>query len=466
METKAGASIYNEISVRYGITNFFTNLSPYLQNTYFAFFLTTIIGVPNIALAGVLTSARSLDLLSLFVIGIIMQKSNPKMGRFAFWIMFSALITLPIYILHFTDLGLRGRSAFIFYSVFYFLALFTYNIGFTAYNGAINVLSNDPVQKVSLSAVRSQCNSLGKIAFSVTNVVIIGFFASLLGSDSKGYTMMAVVISVLITLAYFNVIAMLRGKEMYVPSGRQSIAQKTSLWDMIKNFFTKPMMLLIAAASCLRLGQYTVMGLAAYYFAYVAGDKGMLATYLTFSTLFTFGGSFISPFINKFLGSKKTYIVGLAVFGIALLLSFFFGKSPLGFALLLSAAQVGMGICMAVEMAIYGNVVEFTTVAKGKDVSAFLFSLSSMPGKIGTAISGLVLGLGLAAIGFDPKAGVTEGIVMGLRIIMSLLPAVIMALGIIAFYFFPLTDNKMFEIHQQAEEIKASAREAASAQFK
>jgi Na+/melibiose symporter-like transporter len=89
-----------------------------------------------------------------------------------------------------------------------------------------------------------------------------------------------------------------------------------------------------------------------------------------------------------------------------------------------------------------------------------------MPGKIGTAISGLVLGLGLAAIGFDPKAGVTEGIVMGLRIIMSLLPAVIMALGIIAFYFFPLTDTKMFEIHQQAEEIKASAREAASAQFK
>ena len=458
MEKKANASIYNEISVRYGITNFFTNLSPYLQNTYFAFFLTTIIGVSNVALAGVLTTARSLDLLSLFLIGIIMQKSNPKMGRFAFWIIFSALITLPIYILHFTDLGLRGSSAFIFYSTFYFLALFTFNIGFTAYNGAINVLSSDPIQKVSLSAVRSQCNSLGKIAFSLTNVAIIGFFAAWLGSESRGYTMMAVVISVLITLAYFNVVAMLKGKEVYVPAAQQTVEQKTSLWDMIKNFFTQPMMLLIAGASCLRLGQYTVMGLAAYYFAYVAGDKGMLATYLTFSTLFTFGGTFIAPFINKYLGSKKTYIVGLAVFGLSLLLSYFFGISPLGFALLLSVAQIGMGICMAVEMAIYGNVVEYTTVAKGKDVSAFLFSLSSMPGKIGTAISGLVLGLGLAAIGFDPNVEVTEGVVMGLRIIMSLLPAIIMALGIIAFYFFPLTDDKMFEIHEQAEEIKAAAQ--------
>lgn len=464
MEKKAKSTIYNEISVRYGITNFFNNLSPFFQNTYFAFFLTTIIGVSNIALAGVLTTARSLDLLSLFLIGIIMQKSNPKMGRFTFWIMFSALVSLPIYILHFTDIGLRGSSAFIFYSVFYFLALFTFNIGFTAYNGAINVLSSDPVQKVNLSAVRSQCNSLGKIAFSVTNVAIIGFFASLLASESKGYTMMAIVISVLITLAYFNVIAMLRGKEIYIPSSQKSTIQKTSLGDMIKNFFTKPMMLLIAGASCLRLGQYTVMGLAAYYFAYVAGDKGMLATYLTFSTLFTFAGSFISPFINKFLGSKKTYIVGLAVYGIALLLSFFFGKSPLGFALLLSLAQVGMGICMAVEMAIYGNVVEYTTVARKKDVSAFLFSLSSMPGKISTAISGLVLGLGLAAIGFDPNAEVTEGVVMGLRLIMSLLPAIIMALGIMAFYFFPLTDEKMFEIHKEAEKIKAAARDAANAQ--
>jgi Na+/melibiose symporter-like transporter len=81
-----------------------------------------------------------------------------------------------------------------------------------------------------------------------------------------------------------------------------------------------------------------------------------------------------------------------------------------------------------------------------------------MPGKIGTAISGLVLGLGLAAIGFDPNVEVTEGVVMGLRIIMSLLPAIIMALGIIAFYFFPLTDDKMFEIHEQAEEIKAAAQ--------
>lgn len=458
MDKKANSSIYNEISVRYGITNFFTNLSPFLQNTYFAFFLTTIIGVSNIALAGVLTTARSLDLILMFVIGIMMQKSNPKMGRFRFWILFSAIITLPIFILHFTDLGLRGSSALIFYSTFYLLALFTYNIGFTAYNGAINVLSNDPVQKVSLSAVRSQCNTLGKIAFSLTNVAIIGFFAAWLGSESKGYTMLAVVISILITLAYFNVVAMLKVKEVYVPSAQQTVEQKTSLWDMIKNFFTKPMMLLIAGASCLRLGQYTVMGLAAYYFAYVAGDKGMLATYLTFSTLFTFGGTFIAPFINKYLGSKKTYILGLAVFGISLLLSYFFGISPLGFALLLSVAQIGMGICMAVEMAIYGNVVEYTTVAKGKDVSAFLFSLSSMPAKLGTTISGLVLGLGLAAIGFDPNVAVNDGVVLGLRIIMSLLPAIIMALGIVAFYFFPLTDSKMFEIHLQAEEIKAARK--------
>ncbi|MDR1605290.1 MAG: MFS transporter [Gracilibacteraceae bacterium] len=444
-------SIYNATTLRYGATNFITNMAPLMQNTFIAFFLTTVVMIDNASLTGVLTLTRSIDLILLPLIGIVIQSSNPRMGRIRFWLLIAGAASIPFFTLQFTALGWNGADpvTFVFYCVMYLGALILVNVGQTAYSAAINLVAHTPQERINCSAVRSQCNTLGKIIFGATSVLVIGGIGGWLGSAGLGYTALALMIAVLTAVFYGNIMSMIKGREPYVPRRTQAKAEKVHLLDMLRYIFTRPLLTLVGAGALIRVATYLVSGLAAYYYSYVAGSMEMLAVYLTLTNSLVFVGAFIGPFIKDGfkLGGKWTYVVGLALYSVCSLLTYVFGASPLMFTILLSLCSVGFGMCMSLEIGLFGHCAQWTVATKKKDVTAFLFSLTAMPAKIGTTLAGLILGLGLMAIGFDAQASETaNSVVDGLRTLMALLPAGAAALGIVSMVFFPLTDSRMEEI--------------------
>jgi len=66
-------------------------------------------------------------------------------------------------------------------------------------------------------------------------------------------------------------------------------------------------------------------------------------------------------------------------------------------------------------------------------------------------VQGTILGVGLTVIGFDSK-NVTEAASKGIPVLMSLLPAILMAVTVIAMLLFPLTDKKVAQMQEAAKE--------------
>lgn len=443
---------YSVRAFRYGMTNGFTTLLTTVASTYWAVYLTGAVGLETAVMASILSIASFCDLVSVPICGIILQKVRFKSGKFRPWLIYAGVAAAILRWLTFTDLGLTGAARGLWFGGTYILCYIAFNLAYSAFTGILPLMATDPSERLAYSSARTMCNSIGKFLFSLTSVTLVAVLGG--GNDARGYSMLALLIAVLVAFGFIQLY--FAAKDVDGPN-KQNLQEKkgeqkpkdqyqASIWEMVKYTISKPFLLYLAGASCKGSAYMVITGLAAYYYTYVAGDKGMLTIYLSLSTFLMIGGSFIAPYVSKLIkGGKQTYIAGIAVYAACLGMAFFLGKSAVSFTILLCIGYIGYSIAHASEVAIYSTVIDYTQWKNGKDLKPFMMSLFSLTPKIGTTIGSIVMGYGLVAIGFNAD-NVTEGAVTGLRFLFSGIPCLLLILGIVCFVFFPLTDNKVREM--------------------
>lgn len=453
---------YTVMSFRYGMTNGFSTLITTVASTYWAVFLTGAVGLETAIMASILSIASIVDLVSVPVIGIIIQKVNFKSGKFRPWLLLGGVTAALFRWLSFTDVGLTGAAQAVWFGAAYILCYVGYNLAYTAFSGILPLMVTDPSDRQAYSAAKTMCNSIGKFIFSLFSVSLVAFFGN--GNDAKGYSMLALIIGALVIFGFAQLFILT--KKIDVPSNRPAkgtekvIAKdeyKASIWEMIKFTISKPFLIYLAGASCKGSAFFIITALAAYYYSYVVGNKNMLTVYLSLSTFLMIGGSFLAPYVSKWIkGTKQTYMLGMGIYAACLALAYFFGQNAISFTVLLSIAYVGYSIAHATEMTVYSSIIDYTQWKTGRDLKPFMMSLFQLVPKIGTTIGSLVMGFGLVAVGFNAD-NVTDSAVSGIRILFSALPSLILILGIALFIFFPLTDDKVRKMQADIKSKKENA---------
>lgn len=448
---------YTAMSWRYAVTNGLSTLLTTIATTYWAIFLTDAVGLQTVVMASILSIASIVDMVSVPIIGVIMQKANLKGGKFRPWLLIGAVVAALFRWLSFTNVGLSGVGQAIWFGGAYILAYIGYNMAFSAYSGILPLMASDPDERQAFSAAKTMCNSIGKFIFSFSSIYLISLFGN--GDDAKGYSILALLIAVLVVAGYGQLFLCTKtidvsSRTLNNLTDKKPVKDeyKASLWEMIKYTISKPFLIYIMGGSCKGSAYFIITGLAAYYYTYVVGDRNMLMVYLSLSTFLMIGGSFISPFVSRLVkGTKQTYQVGIGIYAVCLGLAYFFGKSAIGFTVLLCAGYVGYSIAHATEIALYSSIVDYTQWKTGKDLKPFMMSLFNLVPKIGTTVGSMVMGYGLVAVGFDAN-NVTDSAISGIRILFSALPASILIFGVLIFLIFPLSDDK---VRSMQADIKA-----------
>ena len=109
------------------------------------------------------------------------------------------------------------------------------------------------------------------------------------------------------------------------------------------------------------------------------------------------------------------------------------------------------GVISPLVWSMYADVADYSEYKDGTASTGLIFSSASMAQKFGGAFGGAAVMWMLAGFGYDTTAGAvqTETAIMGLRVLMSWIPAAVAALAIIVTFFYPLTKKKMESV--QAE---------------
>ena len=147
---------------------------------------------------------------------------------------------------------------------------------------------------------------------------------------------------------------------------------------------------------------------------------------------------------------------------IGLSIAFFFLPATTGGYWAMLAFQIIIsvftGVISPLIWSMYADVADYSELKDGTASTGLIFSSASMAQKFGGAFGGSAVMWMLAAFGYSTVTGAvqTETAILGLRILMSWVPAAVAALSILVVWFYPLTKKKMEGVQAELA-VKRSA---------
>ena len=446
--------------IGYGFGDMSSSMFWKLFSYFLPFFYSNVFGL-SLADAGVLMLVtRIWDAVSDPMMGIIADRTKTRWGKYRPYLLFFALPFAVCGVLLFTTPE-NGKTVWAY--VTYILMMTVYTGINVPYGSLLNVMTADSDEKSVLSSYRMffayggsfialfawepLCNMFDKSRVAVEGA---GGLASISTNPAAWQNAMIVIASCCLVL--FLLCFLLTREHVRSES---TVSVGTDLKLLLKN---KPWWLLIGAALASNLFN-TVRGTTtAYFFAdYIVKTVEMApqwaflvsaGIFLSIGEIANMVGVVLAVPMSKHLGKKTTYMLSMAALVALSILFFFLPATTCGYWAMLAfqlVISVFTGVISPLVWSMYADVADWSELKDGTASTGLIFSSASMAQKFGGAFGGSAVMWMLAAFGYSTVAGAvqTETAILGLRILMSWVPAAVAALSILVVWFYPLTKKKM-----------------------
>jgi GPH family glycoside/pentoside/hexuronide:cation symporter len=185
-------------------------------------------------------------------------------------------------------------------------------------------------------------------------------------------------------------------------------------------------------------------------------------------TLFGCVGALATTFVvipivaamSKKMGKKKAFLTcqGISILGYIMLWFFFIPGKPYMFLFALPFFSFGIGSLFTLMMSMTADVCDMDELTSGKRREGIFGAIYWWMVKFGFAIAGLLTGVIMSAVGFDPNLTVQpEGAVTGLRIVFSGIPILGTLIAMWVMRDYDLTEEKARAITKELELRKAQS---------
>ena len=459
--------------IGYGFGDMSSSMFWKLFSYFLPFFYSNVFGL-SLADAGVLMLVtRIWDAVSDPMMGIIADRTKTRWGKYRPYLLFFALPFAVCGILLFTTPE-NGKVVWAY--VTYLLMMTVYTGINVPYGSLLNVMTADSDEKSVLSSYRMffayggsfialfawepLCNMFDKTRIATEGT---GGLEAISTNPAAWQNAMIVIASCCLVLF---LLSFLLTKEHVKSESTVSVGQDLKL--LLKN---KPWWILIGAALASNLFN-TVRGTTtAYFFAdYIQqmvsldGKWAFLVSagiFLSIGEIANMAGVVLAVPMSRHLGKKSTYILSMAAL-IVLSAAFFFLPATAGgyWAMLVFQLVISVftGVISPLVWSMYADVADYSELKDGTASTGLIFSSASMAQKFGGAFGGSAVMWLLAAFGYNTIAGAvqTETAILGLRILMSWVPALVAALSILVVWFYPLTKKKMSAVQAELATIRSA----------
>ncbi len=410
-----------------------------IVSMYLIFYLTDVICLPTSTLwwvAMIILGARVFDAVNDPIMGVIVDNTRTRFGKFKPWIAIGAVSSAIFTILLFYKWNVTGAGYIVLFAVIYLM----WGISYTAHD--ISYWSMLP----ALSRGQSERESIGSFARICSNV---GLFAVVVGivpiTAKTGFFPFAVCVSVLMVLFLcITVFGVREGDFSYKNS------QPTTLSGMATAIFKNDQLLFTAISMALfMIGYTTTTSFGLYFFKYAYGDEGMYSMFALVLGVSQIIALAVFPALGKRFERKTLYTLatGLVVLGYVI---FFFAPTNtmlfIGIAgVLLFVGQAFISIMMMMFLA---DTVEYGHWKFGKRNESVTFSLQPFINKIGGAISSGIVSVVIILSGIkdaNTAAEVTPGGLMMMKIAMLVLPLICIVAGYFIYRAKYIIDKPTYE---------------------
>ena len=302
------------------------------------------------------------------------------------------------------------------------------------------------------------CAGVGSALIAMFTMLLVGA----LGGDSEraGFRWVALIVSVLFVVTELVCCAAMQETTL-------SEMKTATVKEMFSALFRNDQaMVVVGSIVLINSALYLTSNFIIYFFKYDLGGAGWKATYTLFSTV---GGAaqilgmmVLYPLLRKKFSSTQVFQLSLvlALCGYGTLLVFCLTGPSHSLALLCIPGVVVFacnGMLTVLTTLFLSNSVDYGQLKTGRREESVIFSMQTFVVKAASGVAVFLTGIGLDLIGLvgnteetGPVAVQSAGTLLGLRLMMTVLPMLVLAGALVLFRRkFVLTDARAAEISAQ-----------------
>ena len=440
----------------YGVGDCGFTLMSNIESYYFSFFLTNLAQFSLPMVTFITTVSSTVDALLSWIYGAILNSIKPmKWGRYRSWLIAIPWLVPFLYAFQFVKIG-DGMLSAVIIIIAAIASHVAWNFAYVANVSMISVAGSTPEERSQLSSTRAAWANLSKVIFSYVGPGLAAFMAGIIGEVNQ-YGAAAFVLGCVMAVLYYAHFRMFDGYEIVQPekNTKTTAKDKTGGMDLIRALLQNPPLIALLIADLAKfMFNFVLMGVAAYYFSYIAGNSGMLPTYILVTNIFCVVGAYLSKTLSNKFSTRTTTIGVMAIQAVLLIVSFMFYNNATLVIVLMSVAMFGYGITYACTPALYGDTIVYSEWKTGKNAAGWISGLQNVPLKVSIMTRGIIISACLAMGNFstdiDP-AQAPEELKRAISIGFMIIPAIALIIAVVALLFgFKLTREK---VNQYAAEI-------------
>ena len=401
---------------------------------YLIFFLTDVIELPTSTLwwiTGIILFARIFDALNDPFMGLIVDNTRTRFGKFKPWIFIGALLSGVFTIALFSNIELTGAIYIIVFGLLYLAWGITFTANDISYWSMLPALSLNQKEREKIGSFARICANIG-LFFVVAGIIpITGMIESILDESNPTLNngprsfFLFTCLTVLI-MWIGQAITLLGVKE---PRNVVKKENHTSIKELVSTIFKNDQLLYTGISMALfMIGYVTTTGFGLYYFKYAYGNEGMYSIFAVVLGLSQITALIIFPLFSKKFTRKQLYFAATILVVVGYIIFFFAPTSTFTYIAIAGILIfVGEAFIQLMMLMFLADSVEYGHLKSGKRNESITFSIQPFINKMGGAVASGITGAVVILSGIkdaNTAADVTtEGLLL-MKIAMFVFPLI------------------------------------------
>ncbi len=415
-------SITIRSKLAYGLGDFGYSVAGQTVTMFLIFFLTDVFGIPPAAAGTVMLISKLWDAVSDPMMGSLVDGTRTRWGSKRPWILFGAVPFGLTFFLLFAGPVFPPPLRVLYAGITFILFCTAQTVVNIPYCALTVSMTEDADERSSITAWRMSLALVGTLIAGAATPAVV----QAMGGGVSGYRRYALIAG---AVGAFMYLITFLGVEERNFGGQEKVRFLANLRSV---FVNRPFLILAASTLATMTALNILAAVVSYYVTYNLREPGLVAACLGLLLGCAVLFMPLLGWLSKRLGKARAYMFALAEVTVVILLLRYLGERSVAAAMTLFAlAGFGVGSMYLYPWSIVADTIEYSQWKTGIRPEGALYGYFTFVFKVGTALSGFIIGIVLELFRYVPNVAQSASGLEGIRLLISYIPAFLFAVGIV-----------------------------------